>query len=321
MNRSVLSAGVALAILFSTTGVGRADDAPRLSCAPDAAVTEQGENSTSYFCTVSPPGWFGCPTPVPEEVKQGYDALKRCDFLSAIKRLEIGIHKKADCYDCFLLRGYAYREIWMRNMDPGAAAHAISNFGIAIGLRPRVAVAYGERGHIYRITGRYAEAQQDYTSAIEYNQTEQYYLLERGLAYSQGCNPNSLQECKLDSALIDFTNIINKPRDNTLKVRALVSRAFVRLNVVQPGKRGAAEYLDKADRDLSAALELQPRNVVQCVIKLGQGMVFLARGRETHTKGYEYVTVQMKYCALEARRDFGLSRDPSFGFRSRESDD
>jgi len=136
--------------------------------------------------------------------------------------------KNAEDYNS---RGVAYGR-------KGEYAKAISDFNIAIGLRPGYATAYDNRGHAYSLQGDFARAIPDFNTAIELK--PDYYLAYYNRGYAYKIKDDKTQ------AIDDFTNAIKLKPDY---VNAYSNRGIV--------------YSDLGDNiraisDYNKAIELRP---------------------------------------------------------------
>ena len=138
----------------------------------------------------------------------------------------------------------------------GPVPEALADFGRAIELNPNLAGAFGSRGIIFRLMGRYADALADFSRAIELNPHDAGAIRSRGQTYRlMG---------QAWEALADFNRAIELNPDDAV---AIGSRGQIH--------QAEGRYQD-ALADFDRAIELNP-NLAGAIS--GRGVIFRLMGR------------------------------------------
>jgi tetratricopeptide (TPR) repeat protein len=140
-------------------------------------------------------------------------------------------------YKFYLLRGLAYR-------SEGNIDAAIKDFSISIKMRP-TQDGYLRRGEMYFEKEVYTLAEEDFTSALDMNQSLEAYKL-RGVT--------SLVLGNLDQAVADGTRIITM-KPNTSESYNIRMEAYAQMGELEPARKDARRALE-LDRNNRVAAEL-----------------------------------------------------------------
>lgn len=175
----------------------------------------------------------GCSRSSPaESFKRGTDYLKKGDYAHAIEAYSECIRRDPHSAIGFHGRGFAYYS----SHDPD---RAIQDFNEAIRLEPKYGDAFRERARAYEDKFDYEHAIQDYAQAIRIRPAEYIMLYDRAYDY-QRVGEYALAVTDLDELVRRFPLSADAHRD-----------------------RGVAYllwgHLDEAQRDISRAVELNPR--------------------------------------------------------------
>lgn len=118
---------------------------------------------------------------------QGYDAMKRKDYKTAIPYLEKAIESNPEFVEAYNQLGICYTEL-----DDEEKALEMYTKGII--KNPKYAILYHNRGNTYKNLQKYKEAKDDYLEAVRLNpeQTTAYYVLAK--MYMQLNDDNQAQQ-------------------------------------------------------------------------------------------------------------------------------
>ena len=189
----------------------------------------------------------GPQSPPADFYTQGNDFLKKNDYVHAIEAFSNSLRLDPRSTSALFLRGSAY----YRNNDDD---HAIQDFTEAVRLNPEFGEAFRERAHAYADKTDYEHAIADYTEAIRLLPGVSKLRYERGSAYEHAG--------QYGPAIADFTeNILRLPHADAYR-----NRGRLRLY---------AGYTPDAQRDLSKAVEMDPKNYYSVI------WLYIARTRGT----------------------------------------
>jgi len=130
---------------------------------------------------------------------EGEIALKGCN-----EAIASGAFEGAKAADLYAMRGYQRH---LKDDLPGA----LSDYGEAIRLDPRLVMAFNNRGNIYLDTGQYDEALADYDRALALNPNKPDPLASRGWIYHQ--------KGEGERARKDFEKALALDPDDSLKAK------------------------------------------------------------------------------------------------------
>ncbi len=143
---------------------------------------------------------IGCETKAVEKTKKGYLVLGNSYYRSGEYEKAIELYNKAIGLDPKYAKAYNDRGIaygeGKRQFDK-----AIADYNKAIEINPKYAKAYNNRGIIYKREGQYDKAIADYTKVIEINPEYAKAYYNRGLAYGEG-------KRQFDKAIADYNKAI-----------------------------------------------------------------------------------------------------------------
>src|ERR1051326_1576208 len=95
-------------------------------------------------------------------LREGYAAVERRDYDTAIARFNAGMRKHLTAID----RSYAFQNRAFSENEKGRHDDAIRDYTEAIKLNPSLSFSYNARGTLYQDKGDTAKAFEDYSKAI-----------------------------------------------------------------------------------------------------------------------------------------------------------
>lgn len=163
------------------------------------------------------------------------------DFIKAFEDIAMAEKLKPDAPAVYSTKGIIYKNL-------GAHKEAVQAYSRSLKLSKSddiiKAVTFSNRGNCYHYLKKYSKAIKDYTSALEIERTAELYCF-RGESY--------LEQKKYKAALKDF--------HVSIQLSAQYARAYIGRGNAYSFNRHYKRHLNKALRDYTTAIELEPFNM------------------------------------------------------------